>query len=87
MNVHELKVWPQYFDALISGNKTFEVRKDDRRFRAGDAIELREWDPVTRDYTGRSTFRIVGYVLSAADEIGAQALQPGYVVLSLKAVE
>lgn len=47
---HTLKVWPQYFDALDSGGKTFELRKDDRtpRFAVGDVLRLREWDPTTR---------------------------------------
>ena len=28
---HELKILKPYFDAVVSGDKTFEIRKDDRR--------------------------------------------------------
>lgn len=45
--IHELKVWPDYFARLADGSKTFEVRKDDRGFQAGDELLLREWDPAT----------------------------------------
>jgi len=42
---HTLKIWPRYFDRVISGEKTFEVRKNDRDFQNGDTIRLREYDP------------------------------------------
>lgn len=42
---HELKIWPQYFKPVIDGLKTFEVRKNDRGFQAGDIVSLQEWDP------------------------------------------
>lgn len=42
---HELKVIPPYFDALVSGSKTFEVRKNDRAYQRGDVLILREWHP------------------------------------------
>jgi hypothetical protein len=44
--LHELKIWPQYFDAVMTGRKNFEVRKNDRGFQAGDVVILREWDPT-----------------------------------------
>ena len=37
--VHELKCWPEYFEAVISGAKTFEVRKNDRDFAVRDESE------------------------------------------------
>lgn len=42
---HELKVVPPYFDSLVSGSKTFEVRKNDRAYQRGDILKLREWHP------------------------------------------
>ena len=38
---HELKIYPKYFEDVISGKKTFEVRKNDRKFNIGDILILR----------------------------------------------
>ncbi len=83
---HELKVLPPYFDAVIDGRKTFEIRKDDRGFQAGDTVTLREYDPEYKGfyqpekdmYTGRTYNAKIGYVT-------AYAQQHGYVVFSLTA--
>lgn len=45
--IHELKVWPDFFDDLCSGKKSFELRKLDRPFAVGDTLCLREWSPTT----------------------------------------
>lgn len=43
---HELKCWPQYFQRVKDGTKTFEVRINDRGFQPGDKVTLREFDPM-----------------------------------------
>lgn len=45
---HELKIWPQYYDPVARGLKTFEVRKNDRGFQSGDTVTMHEWNPGTR---------------------------------------
>ena len=40
---HELKIYPKYFEAILDGKKTFEIRKNDRYFHVGDRIVLKEW--------------------------------------------
>ena len=40
MTKHKLKLNDRYFDAVANGIKTFEIRKDDRRFRVGDTLVL-----------------------------------------------
>lgn len=73
---HELKVWPVYFRRLADGLKTFEIRKNDRGYQAGDTLILREYDPAgdhddcpdercaTRRYTGAQIRRRIGFVAS-----------------------
>lgn len=71
--VHELKTWPPYFEEVLNGNKTFEVRKNDRGFKVGDTLVLKEWNPngyssvspneMTGAYTGREVKRQISYIL------------------------
>ena len=42
MKTHELKLDIKYFDDVKSGKKNFEIRKNDRDFKAGDILELRK---------------------------------------------
>lgn len=50
--LHDLKILPEWFNAVITGVKTFEVRKDDRNFQSRDELLLREWNGTA--YTGRT---------------------------------
>lgn len=80
---HEVKCWPPYFEAVASGSKPFEVRKNDRGFQKGDALVLKEWNPNynygSGAYTGRAHRCIITYVLAG----GVFGIEPGYVVLGL----
>ena len=60
--LHELKTWPDAFEAIEKGTKHHEIRKNDRRFIQGDLLQLREWDPSTEKYTGRERTVRVSYV-------------------------
>ena len=59
---HELKTWPEYFGAVLSGEKTFEIRNNDRDFQVGDVLALREWCPDIGKYTGRALDVCVTYI-------------------------
>lgn len=59
---HELKTWPDFFAAVRSGAKRFELRKNDRDFREGDSVRLREWSPSDASYTGREIVAKIGYL-------------------------
>lgn len=76
---HELKCWPPFFWDIKTGAKPFELRRNDRDFRAGDLLILREWNDVARAYTGDRVERIVSYVLT--DFAG---LEPGFAVIGLR---
>ena len=79
---HELKTWPEYFEAIRSGRKRFELRRNDRHFGEGDMLWLREYHPVTGTYTGRELQADITYVLR--DPVFG--LLSGYVILSLSDV-
>ena len=83
--VHELKTWKAFFNAIASGEKTFELRKNDRGFLVGHELLLREYCPELQTYTGRTVRRKIGYLLggSDAEKFG---LQPGYCIMGLQQI-
>lgn len=81
--VHDLKTWPLYFQAVVDGRKTFELRINDRDFQVGDFLRLQEWSQPANEkvhYTGREIIVRVSYLL----EGGKFGLEDGYVVMGLK---
>lgn len=79
MAEHELKTWPEHFQAISRGDKTLELRRNDRDFQVGDVLWLREWEPLTESYSGKDLRVRVTHVLLG----GAFGLEPGYVALSI----
>lgn len=77
---HHLKTWPQYFDLVWNNIKTFEVRKNDRHFKEGDYVLLREWSP-TEGYSGREILVTIVYVFRGGSLGG---LQPDFVVFGFE---
>jgi hypothetical protein len=73
---HQLKTWPEYFQAAWVGDKTFEIRKNDRDFKERDEITLQEYDPKEDDYTGREIHGMIRYLTNYEQK-------EGYVVFSL----
>lgn len=75
--IHELKIIPEYFEKIITGEKTFEVRKDDRCFMTGDLLALNEYDG--NNYTGKCCIVYIDYILSESDYC-----KEGYIIMSIK---
>ena len=78
MKTHELKILPEYFDAVISGRKRFEIRKNDRDYKVGDQLILKEWSQD--DYTGDSYKAKITYITDYMQ-------RDGYVVLGILGLE
>ena len=79
--VHELKCWMPFFQNVMEGAKSFEIRReDDRDFQVGDTLHLKEWDQKAERYTERWVSRLVTYVTRAP----AWGLPEGVAVLSLR---
>ena len=96
MTTHELKIWPEFFEAVASGAKTFDVRLNDRSFASGDVLDLREWKPAyvnsaNGDYTGRTLKMLVTYVMHGGVQPGLimplRGIVKGYCVLGIKSIE
>ena len=77
--VHELKIAPNYFEKVVSKEKSFEVRCNDRNFKVGDILKLMEYEDGS--YTSQSIFVKVTYILREFE-----GLQPNFVVLSIELI-
>ncbi|WP_267570650.1 DUF3850 domain-containing protein [Enterococcus faecalis] len=73
--IHELKILPEYFEAVVSGNKRFEIRKNDRNYKKGDILRLNEYQDG--QYTGDVHVAEITYITDYGQ-------QDGYVVLGIK---
>lgn len=71
---HELKILPKYYKEVLCGNKTFEIRFNDRDYKAGDIVILKNIE------TGQKIYKKIGYVCDFAQ-------QPGFVVFSLLSMD
>lgn len=84
---HEVKVWPSYFAAIKSGQKTFEWRRNDRDYAVGDVLVLREYDPTRGavvpglGYTGECVEASITYKAE-----GVFGIPVGYCVLAIRVV-
>lgn len=74
--MHELKLLPKYYGAVLNGTKNFELRKDDRSYQIGDIIILKEWEDGA--FTGRELALKTKYILRNCPEYG---LMDGYCIL------
>jgi hypothetical protein len=64
MKIHELKTWIEYWEEVAGGEKTFEVRKNDRNYKVGDMLFLRCYDKDKQQYTGKGGLkRVITYIL------------------------
>lgn len=72
--IHLLKIRRFYLEQIIAGNKTFEIRKNDRDFQVGDRVVLKEY-PKVGD-SAREVVKRIGYI-STFEQM------PGYCVFSL----
>lgn len=82
MTTHDLKTWPEFFESVMGGEKTFELRLDDRGFRAGDKLRLLEWLPTEKRYTGREVIVDVPYLVCGP----AFGLERGHVCMTIEMV-
>jgi hypothetical protein len=76
---HKLKTWKEFFWAIANLEKTFEVRRNDRGFKVGDILLLKEWDNEAEKYTGKIIEVEVTYILNG----GQFGIEEGFVVMSI----
>ena len=85
-NIHEKKILPEYFDKILAGEKTYELRLADWECTKGDTLVLIEIDPDSKEPTGRTMSKKVGFVGKTKDfDFWSQTVidKFGYQIISL----
>ena len=87
-STHVLKSWQRFYRPILDGRRTHELRRNDRGFKVGDFLELREYDEMREAFTGRSCIAEVTSITSkeepcAVSELG---LNPDFCILSISVV-
>ncbi|MFC0183341.1 protein of unknown function [Pseudarcicella hirudinis] len=77
-NIHYVKTHIEYYQLCMKGVKNFELRKNDRNYKAGDIFISQEYDPATEQFTGRRIMCEIDYVLQ-----GYPGLEQGYCIIQL----
>ena len=75
--IHYVKTEPRYFSEVCSGNKKFEVRKNDRGYQVGDLLVLQEF--VNGRYTGKGVLKQITYILD-----DPAFCKEGFVIMSIR---
>lgn len=83
VNEHELKIWPKYFNAVLDGSKKDEIRKNDRNYHVGDILFLKEFNPETERFTGRSLKKWVSFIVPG----GNFGIDKDFCVMSMKSLK
>lgn len=80
MKLHILKIKEEYYSDVIAGEKTFELRKNDRDYQVGDLIHFVDVNGYDFGYYKDNVFKIE-YILKDVPEYG---LDKSYCILGIK---
>ncbi|MGT3227270.1 DUF3850 domain-containing protein [Yersinia enterocolitica] len=78
---HQLKILPEYYQAVIEGKKKAELRENDRGYSIGDYLLLTEWDGGGDAYTGRKV------IVEVTDITLCDFTIPDFVMLSFDGID
>jgi hypothetical protein len=83
---HVLKSWPAFFQPISTGQRTHELRRNDRGFATGDTLELHEYDPTNQEFTGAKLSAKVTSMTDASQPcaVSDQALGPDFCIMSIR---
>lgn len=83
MKTHKIKLLLNFCDDVLSGNKPFEIRENDRGYQKGDRVVFEPYnpsDPFVKRLISDKVYEIT-YVLNG------WGLKNGYVVFGIREVE
>lgn len=85
---HDLKSWSSFFLAIKRGDKTHDLRINDRDFQVGDTATLHEYAPDRGKYTGDRVKVKITFITSSQYPcaFSSAVLPKDYAILSLKVI-
>lgn len=91
---HFIKIQKQFADAILSGDKTFEIRENDRAYQKGDEVTFKVLDECGGEYkeydrkTGLYSFHpLRGKIYEITYVLSGWGLKKGYVVFGIREIE
>lgn len=86
--VHIVKSWSHFFKAIKAGEKTHELRDNDRRYKVGDIMILQDYDNIDGKYTGAECAVKITYITNRERPcaFSGSVLDPKYCILSIKLI-
>ena len=83
--VHHIKILQDYADSIYFGDKTFEVRENDRGYQKGDVVKFKVIDKSGME---QKTHKISDKQFEITYVLGSFAgLTPNYVAFSIKEID
>ena len=80
--IHKLKLYKEYADVVLSGEKSFEIRFDDRGYQRGDFIQFNVVDGLYEiNHPLNNKIFVITYVLHG------WGLQENWCALAIKEVD
>lgn len=81
IRIHQVKIAPKYFNAVVADSKKAELRKDDRGYKVGDVLSFCEWRHGS--YTGREWVAVITHILPINEVV---AVEGQWVILSIRSL-
>ena len=79
---HMIKLQKEFADAVLSGDKCFEIRRNDRGYQKGDKVQFKVMDGLIQMHHDleKKTY-VITYVMNG------WSLENGYVVFGIREVK
>ena len=85
--IHELKIFSSFVRPILSGDKTFEIRENDRGFQKGDRVQFKV---ISDNWTNKNQSVVREFeqnVYEITYVINGWGLKNGFVVFGIKEQE
>lgn len=82
MKIIDVKCVQPYFDEIMKGNKKFEIRWNDRNYQLNDVVILKEYNKVSKIFSGRYIKVKIMYILD-----NFAGMKKGFIIFSFKIIE